>query len=86
MSQGTKKVGSTGRFGARYGVSVRRRLGAVEKKQRQKYELERINKDVTTKFGTNHLCDKIKILAPLFMEPLRSGSSSPCSHGRARLN
>ena len=31
MSQGTKKVGSTGRFGARYGVSVRRRLGAVEK-------------------------------------------------------
>ena len=38
MSQGTKKVGSTGRFGARYGVSVRRRLGAVEKKQRQKHE------------------------------------------------
>ena len=38
MSQGTKKVGSTGRFGARYGVSVRRRLGAVEKKQCQKYE------------------------------------------------
>ena len=33
MSQGTKKVGSTGRFGPRYGVSVRRRLGAVEKKQ-----------------------------------------------------
>ena len=38
MPQGTKKVGSTGRFGARYGVSVRRRLGAVEKKQKQKYE------------------------------------------------
>ena len=31
MSQRTKKVGSTGRFGSRYGVSVRRRLGAVEK-------------------------------------------------------
>ena len=38
MSQGTKKVGSTGRFGPRYGVSVRRRVGAVEKKQRQKYD------------------------------------------------
>jgi len=38
MSQGTKKVGSTGRFGPRYGVSVRRRVGSVEKKQRQKHE------------------------------------------------
>ena len=38
MSQRTKKVGSTGRFGSRYGVSVRRRLGAVEKKQKQKFE------------------------------------------------
>ena len=38
MSQGTKKVGSTGRFGPRYGVSVRRRIGTVEKKQRQKHE------------------------------------------------
>ena len=39
MSQGTKKVGSTGRFGPRYGVSVRRRLGDVEKKQKKKLEL-----------------------------------------------
>ena len=38
MTQGTKTVASTGTFGARYGVSVRRRLGAVEKKQKQKYE------------------------------------------------
>ena len=38
MSQRTKKVGSTGRFGPRYGVSVRRRIGTVEKKQRQKHE------------------------------------------------
>ena len=38
MSQGTKKVGSTGRFGPRYGVSVRRRVGSVEKKQKQKHE------------------------------------------------
>ena len=38
MSQGTKKVGSTGRFGPRYGVSVRRRVSSVEKKQKQKHE------------------------------------------------
>ena len=38
MSQGTRKVGSTGRFGPRYGVSVRRRVGSVEKKQRQKHD------------------------------------------------
>ena len=38
MSQWTRKVGSTGRFGPRYGVSVRRRVGSVEKKQRQKHE------------------------------------------------
>ncbi|PBO81432.1 MAG: 50S ribosomal protein L37ae [Methanobacteriota archaeon] len=38
MSQRTKKVGSTGRFGPRYGVSVRRRIGTVEKKQKRKHE------------------------------------------------
>lgn len=35
MSQRTRKVGSTGRFGPRYGVSVRRRIGSVETKQRK---------------------------------------------------
>ena len=52
MSQGTKKVGSTGRFGPRYGVSVRRRLGAVEKKQKQKYECPSCSKTNVKRIST----------------------------------
>jgi large subunit ribosomal protein L37Ae len=32
----TKLAKSTGRFGIRYGISVRRRVAAIEEKQRQK--------------------------------------------------
>ena len=52
MSQGTKKVGSTGRFGPRYGVSVRRRLGAVEKKQKQKVECPSCSKANVKRIST----------------------------------
>ena len=34
MSSGTKKAGSTGRLGAKYGVSVRRKIGEIEKRQK----------------------------------------------------
>ncbi|MCD4666695.1 50S ribosomal protein L37ae [archaeon] len=34
----TKKVGSTGRFGARYGRKVRQRVLAVEKKLKAKHK------------------------------------------------
>ena len=34
----TKKVGSTGRFGVRYGLTIRQKVLAVEKKQKAKYE------------------------------------------------
>lgn len=34
----TKKVGSTGRFGARYGLTIKQKVLAIEKKQKAKYE------------------------------------------------
>lgn len=33
----TKKVGSSGRFGARYGKGVKKRITAIEKIQKKKY-------------------------------------------------
>ena len=38
---GTKKVGSTGRFGTRYGLTVKQKVLAIEKKQKIKYECPR---------------------------------------------
>ena len=38
MGRSTKKVGSVARFGARYGVKVRRQVQEVEKKQRIKHQ------------------------------------------------
>ncbi|MBI2148165.1 50S ribosomal protein L37ae [Candidatus Woesearchaeota archaeon] len=34
----TKKVGSTGRFGVRYGLTVRQKVLAIEKRQKMCYE------------------------------------------------
>jgi large subunit ribosomal protein L37Ae len=40
----TKKVGSTGRFGARYGKKLRAKVAAVEKIQRQKQKCPYCNR------------------------------------------
>jgi large subunit ribosomal protein L37Ae len=37
MAKRTKKAGSTGRFGSRYGVQARRRVSAVERRQKAKH-------------------------------------------------
>ncbi len=37
MAKRTKKVGSTGRYGPRYGVQARRKVAAVEKRQHAKH-------------------------------------------------
>lgn len=39
----TKKVGSTGRFGARYGIIIRRKVHDVEKAQKSWYKCPSCN-------------------------------------------
>mgnify|MGYP001562693680 CR=1 FL=1 len=58
----TKKVGSTGRFGARYGLTIKQKVLAIEKKTKTKYEcpsclkprVKRVSKGVWSCTKCNH--------------------------------
>jgi len=39
-----KKVGSAGRYGVRYGRSIRHKVSAIEKKEKLKYECPKCHK------------------------------------------
>ena len=52
MSRATRKVGSTGRFGPRYGVSVRRRIGSVEVKPRKWHDCPECTKQRVRRVST----------------------------------
>ncbi|PIV67947.1 MAG: 50S ribosomal protein L37ae [Euryarchaeota archaeon CG01_land_8_20_14_3_00_38_12] len=43
MSERTKKTGSSAKFGARYGVSIKSRLKTVEMKTKEKYTCPKCN-------------------------------------------
>lgn len=54
-----KKVGSTGRFGARYGVKIRRSIKEVEDSVRQQYECPRCHHEKVKRLSSGIWnCDK----------------------------
>lgn len=52
MTRRTKKVGSAGRFGSRYGVRTRRRIQEVEAEQRKRHQCPRCSAYSVRRKGT----------------------------------
>ena len=52
MAKKTKKVGSAGRFQARYGVRSRTRVRDVEQQQRTSYPCQHCGQKTVTRIGT----------------------------------
>jgi large subunit ribosomal protein L37Ae len=52
MGKGTKKVGSSGRWGPRYGVKSRMQVAAIEKKQRELHVCPRCGQKRVKRLGT----------------------------------
>jgi large subunit ribosomal protein L37Ae len=52
MGKGTKKVGSAGRWGPRYGVKTRMQVAAIEKKQRALHTCPRCGQNRVQRLGT----------------------------------
>lgn len=49
MSKRTQKAGTSGRFGARYGVVVRNRVKAIEAHQKQRHECPKCHHKTVTR-------------------------------------
>ncbi len=49
---GSKKVGSAGRFGVRYGRKLRQKIVSVETKQKQKHECPDCHKKTVKRLAT----------------------------------
>lgn len=45
MSRGTKKLGITGKYGARYGATLRKRMKSIEEAQHKKYPCKACGKE-----------------------------------------
>jgi large subunit ribosomal protein L37Ae len=59
MSKRTKKVGSSGRFGARYGVRIRKRVADVERQSKGRHECPKckivaLNREATGIWACRH--------------------------------
>ena len=52
MTKRTKKVGSAGRLGQRYGVKIRRRIAEVEAKGKGRHECPKCRAKAVTRTGT----------------------------------
>ena len=52
MTGGTKKVGSAGRFGTRYGVKTRTQIAAIEKKEKALHPCPRCGQLRVKRLGT----------------------------------
>lgn len=52
MAKRTKKVGSSGRFQARYGVKARTRVRDVESQQKIKHKCPKCGKNSVKRYGT----------------------------------
>ena len=48
---GTKKIGPSGRFGVRYGLTLKQKISAIEKKQKIKYECPSCHKNAVKRLA-----------------------------------
>ncbi|MCI0497437.1 MAG: 50S ribosomal protein L37ae [Thermoplasmata archaeon] len=53
MTRRTKKIGTAGRFGARYGVRVRKQIASIEAQRRKKHMCPRCLKRSVKREGTS---------------------------------